>query len=79
MRHLIVALTGVVAIAANAPAVSVSSAAQYSVLSNGEKVGHVDVQRSGRTLDIDYAVSNNGRGPAVTEHLVLDARGIPEQ
>ncbi|MFO1465919.1 MAG: amidohydrolase family protein [Steroidobacteraceae bacterium] len=49
----------------------------YTVLSNGEKVGHLDVRRSGSAVDIDYDVRNNGRGPGTKEHLVLDAHGLP--
>lgn len=49
----------------------------YVVLSNGEKVGHLDVTHNGHAVDVDYDVNNNGRGPGVREHLLLDARGLP--
>ena len=78
MRNVPLALLSLLAVAASAPAMSATSATtRYSVLSNGEKVGHLDVQRADRVRDIDYAVSDNGRGPAIKEHMVLDAQGIP--
>lgn len=49
----------------------------YSIVSNGETVGHIDVTRSGRSVDLDYAVDDNGRGPKHKEHLDIDRRGIP--
>ncbi len=49
----------------------------YVVLSNGEKVGHLDVTHNGHAVDVDYDVNNNGRGPGVREHLQLDAQGLP--
>ena len=78
MRNMPLALLGLLAVAASAPAMSATGGTtRYSVLSNGEKVGHLDVQRTDRVRDIDYAVSDNGRGPALKEHIVLDAQGIP--
>src|SRR5580700_10960037 len=50
---------------------------RYSILANQEVVGHVVATRNGQTVDVDYAVSNNGRGPKHTEHLVLDKKGVP--
>jgi imidazolonepropionase-like amidohydrolase len=50
---------------------------RYSILANREVVGHVTATRNGQTVDVDYAVSDNGRGPKHTEHLVLDKRGVP--
>jgi len=50
---------------------------RFSVVANGETVGHVIVVRSGNTIDIDYAVLENGRGPRHKERLVLAASGVP--
>ncbi len=47
------------------------------VLSNGEVVGHVIANSDNRSVNIDYAVDNNGRGPKIKERLVLDSRGYP--
>lgn len=48
-----------------------------SIMANGETVGHVMVAAKGSDLDIDYAVSNNGRGPKHKEHLTLGGDGLP--
>src|SRR3984957_18285674 len=50
---------------------------RFSVLANGETVGHVVAVQSGQAVDVDYAVSNNGRGPKQKEHMLLNAAGIP--
>src|SRR3984957_3459912 len=50
---------------------------RFSILANGETVGHVVAVQSGQAVDVDYAVSDNGRGPKHKEHLVLNAAGIP--
>jgi len=75
MRTLPAILFCVFMVAARpAPAASTD---HYVVLSNGEKVGHLDVTRNGPAVDIDYEVNNNGRGPGVKEHLLLDSHGLP--
>ena len=50
---------------------------RFSVVANGETVGHLVSVQNGRSIDVDYAVSDNGRGPKHKEHLLLDAAGIP--
>jgi hypothetical protein len=50
---------------------------RYSVVANGETVGQLVAVLDGRSVDIDYAVSNNGRGPKHKEHLVLAPSGVP--
>jgi hypothetical protein len=50
---------------------------KFSVVANGETVGHVTAVQTGHTVDIDYAVLENGRGPKHKEHIVLDAAGVP--
>ncbi len=50
---------------------------RFSIVANGETVGHLVSVQNGRSIDIDYAVSDNGRGPKHKEHLLLDAAGIP--
>ena len=51
----------------------------YSIVANGETVGHVVATRTGASVDVDYAVSDNGRGPKHSEHLVLAPGGIPSE
>lgn len=50
---------------------------RFAVIASGENVGHLFVDRNGETVDIDYHVDNNGRGPKHKEHLVLGADGLP--
>lgn len=75
MRFLPAALS-LLCVAANVSSPAASTT-HYVVLSNGEKVGHLDVVRNGQTIDLDYDVRNNGRGPGTKEHLILDAQGLP--
>lgn len=50
---------------------------RYVVMANGEKVGHLVAEVQGRSTSVDYAVSNNGRGPKARERIEADAAGIP--
>lgn len=50
---------------------------RYVVMANGEKVGHLVAEVQGRSTSVDYAVSNNGRGPKAREKIEADAAGIP--
>lgn len=61
------------ALLASSPAL----AQRYVVIANGEKVGHLHADVQGRNVKVDYAVSNNGRGPTFKEDIVLNAAGIP--
>jgi imidazolonepropionase-like amidohydrolase len=49
----------------------------YSIVSNGETVGYVAVSAKGNTLDVDFKIDDNGRGPKHKERLTLGAGGIP--
>ncbi|GJL91799.1 amidohydrolase family protein [Hyphococcus sp.] len=53
------------------------STENYSVIIAGTPVGHLDVERTGDTLSIDYEFKNNGRGPGYKESLTLDVNGTP--
>lgn len=50
---------------------------RYAVMANGEKVGHLTADVQGRATSVDYAVSNNGRGPKAREKITADAAGMP--
>lgn len=54
-----------------------ASTEQFSVMANKEVVGHLTATTDQSTVDINYSVSNNGRGPKHTEHLALGQDGIP--
>jgi hypothetical protein len=66
---LMLLLCGVVAHAATTE--------RLSVVAGAETVGHVVAVRTGNTVDIDYAVLENGRGPKHKEHIVFGAAGVP--
>lgn len=50
---------------------------KFSAIANGEDVGHVWVTRNGNTVDIDYHIDENGRGPKHHETLQLGKDGVP--
>ena len=56
---------------------ALAEVSRYTVIANGERVGHLTAETDGVTVKIDYAVSNNGRGPQARETIVLDAAGLP--
>ncbi|WP_428156223.1 amidohydrolase family protein [Brevundimonas sp.] len=56
---------------------AVAEVQRFAVISSGENVGHLIVDQVGDTVDVDYHVDNNGRGPKHKEHLVLGADGMP--
>lgn len=63
-------------------ALSLSAAAsaetfRYTAIANGEKVGHLVADVQGKTTRVDYAISNNGRGPKARETIDADAAGFP--
>lgn len=50
---------------------------RYVVIANGEPVGHLTAEVEGPSVQIDYAVSNNGRGPKARETITLNDQGLP--
>jgi len=60
-----------------ASAYATTTTERFSIVANGETVGHVVAVQNGQAFDVDYAVSDNGRGPRHKEHLALNAAGIP--
>jgi len=71
----------VLAMVAFASGSSVCRAAieRFSIMANHEKVGHVVAVLTGPAVDIDFAISDNGRGPQHQEHLVLSPNGMPTE
>ena len=57
---------------------SASAAIQkFVAMAGGERVGHLTADVQGRTVAVDYAINNNGRGPKARERIELDAAGMP--
>ncbi|MFN3514825.1 MAG: amidohydrolase family protein [Phenylobacterium sp.] len=54
-----------------------AQAQRFTVMANGEKVGHLVAEAKGRSAEIDYFVSNNGRGPKLREMIEFDPAGRP--
>ena len=59
------------------PAAALADTASFSVISGGKVVGHLIADTVGDTTKIDFDVKNNGRGPTMSETLVLGADGLP--
>ncbi|GGZ43466.1 amidohydrolase family protein [Asticcacaulis endophyticus] len=55
--------------------------ASFVIIQNGENVGHVEVVETaadkGKTLNIDYVVDDNGRGPKHKQTITLNDKGLP--
>ena len=51
----------------------------FSVLSNGEIVGSLVATVEDGTVDINYRVDNNGRGPKLREHIVVGGDDVPTE
>jgi hypothetical protein len=52
---------------------------RYVVISNGERVGHLQVSRNGSRVDTDFLIDDNGRGPKIRESWRLGPDGVPRQ
>ncbi|HUM10853.1 MAG TPA: amidohydrolase family protein [Myxococcaceae bacterium] len=50
---------------------------RYSLLTSTGRIGTLVVRSERNVVDVDWRVDQNGRGPKVHEHLVLDASGLP--
>lgn len=73
---LLVLLLGSVGVAQNAPAAA--DVTRYTLMLAGNKAGFETVTRNADgTFDFYYEFNDRGRGPKITEHLVLDKDGLP--
>ena len=54
-------------------------AERYVVIVNGERIGHLQVNRSGNRVDTDFLIDDNGRGPKIKESWRLGPDGLPRQ
>jgi hypothetical protein len=69
-------LAGAVLGSASAHAAS-NSTRKYVALSNREQVGSLNVTVSGKKIDIDWRIDDNGRGPKLKERIELGPTGLP--
>jgi len=69
-------LAGAVIGSASGPAAAASTR-KYVVLSNGERIGTLHAVTSGNSIDIDWRIDDNGRGPKMKERIRLGLTGVP--
>ena len=60
-------------------ALAATTEEQFTVVTGGNKIGHLVATHDGDRVTIDFDVKNNGRGPTIAETLQLDANGLPTQ
>ncbi|MBD8525831.1 amidohydrolase family protein [Pseudomarimonas arenosa] len=62
-------------------ALAADSTERFAVLISAARVGHLHVSHQHddgvRTIEIDFDIKNNGRGPTIKERLQLDDQGLP--
>ncbi len=61
------------------PALAATTQEHFTVLTGGNKVGHLIATHDGDRVGIDFDVKNNGRGPTIAETLQVGAGGLPTQ
>ena len=71
--------TFVLLITAAATAAAPAPQERYAVMTSGDRVGHLQVTRSGTRVEIDFRIDDNGRGPKIRETWQLGADGLPRQ
>ncbi len=49
----------------------------YRALMAGDDVGYLEVDRSDERISIEFDYKQNGRGPTISESMLLDDRGYP--
>jgi len=52
---------------------------RYTALFSGKRAGSMSTARQGNGLRVQYEFNDRGRGPRLTEQLVLDPSGVPSQ
>ncbi len=72
-------LTSVVLLLVSGWALAAPAEEHFTVVTGGNKVGHLVARHDGNRVTIDYDVKNNGRGPTIAETLQIDADGLPTQ
>ncbi len=59
---------------------SASNVTRYTLMLAGNKAGYeTSTHNADGSLDLYYEFNDRGRGPKITEHLVLDKNGVPTE
>lgn len=74
-----IAATFLALVAAASAAAAQAPRERYVIVSNGERVGHLNVSRTGTRVETDFLIDDNGRGPKIRETWTLGADGLPRQ
>jgi imidazolonepropionase-like amidohydrolase len=62
------------------PAPSDAAVTRYTVILAGNKAGYeTSARNADGSLQLYYEFNDRGRGPKITEHVVLDSKGLPQQ
>lgn len=75
--RLVAALAASLLISAIPAGLAQTARFEYVIIQNGESVGHLKVEETGRSAKIDYFVDSNGRGPKHKEQLTINEAGVP--
>jgi cytosine/adenosine deaminase-related metal-dependent hydrolase len=77
-RLLLLLLLGSICAAQTAAPASGADVNRYTLMLAGNKAGYETVTRNADgSLDFYYEFNDRGRGPKITEHIVLDKGGLP--
>jgi len=60
-----------------APLALAGTVDRYGLLTATGRIGTLEVRTERNVVDVDWRVDQNGRGPKIREHLVLDPAGLP--
>src|SRR5262245_318331 len=75
-RHVVLALL-LLAVASSAPRAQQQQ--RYVLITSAGTIGTLTVTESGRSVDTDYRVDDNGRGSKLREHIDLGPDGTPRR
>lgn len=76
MKKLVLAAAAALMCSLSVPVLA-QSVERFTIVSNGEKIGHLYASTEGRRTKVEFYVDNNGRGPKHREEIVLGEKEIP--
>jgi hypothetical protein len=76
-RPLIIQKLALIVCVACAAMPALAGTEEFTVITGGNKVGHLTATSDGAKVVIDFDIKNNGRGPTIAEQLTLDKQGLP--